>query len=134
MEISNIELETYYGKDIPTILVNQNEVLEVILNVILNATESMPKGGKLRIEISREYIAPKQAEFLRVCINDTGCGISEENLSKILTRYFTTKKEGTGLGLAIADRIIKAHGGFIQVESELGKGTVFLIHLPLSQT
>ncbi len=132
LQASKIELRTDYQEGLPMIFSNQNEVLEVILNIILNAIESMPKGGKLGIDISKQYISQREAEFLKISIQDTGCGIPQENLSRIFSRYFTTKKEGTGLGLAIVDRVIKAHGGFAQVESEPEKGTVFSIHFPLS--
>ncbi|MCJ7507472.1 MAG: ATP-binding protein, partial [candidate division Zixibacteria bacterium] len=91
-----------------------------------------PQGGNLKIEISKQYLPRKQGEFLKISIEDTGCGILQENLNRIFTRYFTTKKEGTGLGLAIVDRAIKAHGGFAEVESELGKGTTVMLYLPLS--
>ena len=131
LDINHIQLEIYFQKDLPTLLVNPSEVLEVMLNIILNAIESMPQGGKLKIEVAKQYLSHKQSEFIEILIRDTGCGISEENLSKVFTRYFTTKKEGTGLGLAIVDRIVRAHGGLIEVESETGKGTVFAIHFPL---
>ena len=132
LDIKQIQLETHFQKDLPMILVNQSEVLEVILNIVLNAIESMPKGGKLKIEVVKQYLSHRQSEFIKILIRDTGCGIPEENLSKVFARYFTTKREGTGLGLAIVDRIVKAHGGLIEVESEIGKGATFAIHFPLS--
>jgi len=61
---------------------------------------------------------------------DSGCGIPTKNLNQIFDRYFTTKKEGTGLGLAVVERIVKAHGGFVSVESKPSKGTLFYVNLP----
>jgi signal transduction histidine kinase len=71
-----------------------------------------------------------ESEFIRIEITDTGCGIPPDKLSRIFDRYFTTKTEGTGLGLAVVDRIVKAHGGSVSVESEVGKGTTFSVDLP----
>ncbi|HEX9916141.1 MAG TPA: GAF domain-containing protein [candidate division Zixibacteria bacterium] len=134
LETGGIKFEANYGDDLPLVFANRNEILEMILNIILNALESMPQGGSLKIETNKQYLSEKQEEFLKIAIRDTGCGIPRENLNKIFTRYFTTKKEGTGLGLAIVDRAIKAHGGFVEVESELGKGTTVMLYLPLSHT
>lgn len=113
-----------------TVLVDKNQIMEVFLNIILNAIEAMPRGGELKVS-SAAYKAPKNgAEYVRVGIADTGYGIPPENLTRLFERYFTTKKEGTGLGLAVVDRIVKAHEGLISVESEPGKGTTFYVDLP----
>lgn len=111
-------------------MVDKNQLMEVFLNIILNSIEAMPQGGELRVSSSTYKDPKKGIEFIRVGIADTGCGISPENLTRIFNRYFTTKNEGTGLGLAVVDRIVKAHGGCVSVESEPGKGTTFLVDLP----
>ncbi len=114
------------------VLVDKNQIMEVFLNIVLNAIEAMPQGGELRVANNR-YKAPQNGtDYIRVCIADTGCGIAPENLSRLFDRYYTTKKEGTGLGLAVVDRVIKAHGGNISVESELKKGTTFFVDLPVA--
>jgi len=112
------------------VLVDKNQMMEVFLNIILNSIEAMPQGGELRVK-SSTYKDPKRGgEFVRIGIADSGCGIPPENLTRIFDRYFTTKKEGTGLGLAVVERIVKAHGGFVSVESQPGKGTSFFVNLP----
>ncbi len=91
----------------------------------------MPKGGELKLQVRSTYLPQKEKDFIQILIADQGCGISPENLNKIFERYFTTKEGGTGLGLAVVDRIIKAHNGFITVESKLNQGTTFGVHLPI---
>ena len=113
-----------------TVLVDKNQMMEIFLNLILNAIDAMPQGGELRVGNSTHKNSKSGIEFIRVEITDTGCGIPADKLSRIFDRYFTTKTEGTGLGLAVVDRIVKAHGGFVSVKSEVGKGTTFLVDLP----
>jgi signal transduction histidine kinase/DNA-binding response OmpR family regulator len=115
-----------------TVMVDKNQIMEVFLNIILNAIEAMPQGGELTVENRLHRAALNGSEYMRVAITDTGCGIAPENLSRLFDRYFTTKKEGTGLGLAVVDRVVKAHGGSVSVESQLGKGTTFYVDLPLA--
>ncbi len=115
-----------------TVMVDKNQIMEVFLNIILNAIEAMPQGGELKVENSLHRVPQNGSEYIRVAITDTGCGIAPENLSRLFDRYFTTKKEGTGLGLAVVDRVVKAHGGLISVESQLGKGTTFFVDIPLA--
>lgn len=111
-------------------LVDKNQIMEVFLNIILNSIEAMPQGGELRVNVDRNKDSKKDTEFIQISIADTGCGIPPENSTKIFDRYFTTKKQGTGLGLAVVDRIVKAQGGFVSVESGLNKGTCFYVNLP----
>jgi signal transduction histidine kinase/DNA-binding response OmpR family regulator len=113
------------------VLVDKNQMIEVFLNIILNAIEAMPNGGELMVKTSRKSDTTSGKEFIQITISDTGCGISPENLNQIFDRYFTTKKEGTGLGLAVVERIVKSYGGFVTVSSEPKKGTSFSVNLPL---
>lgn len=131
LQKSKIQLKKSFQEDVPSVFLNENEILELLLNLILNAIESMPQGGALEVSIDTYYHAQKDDELLRIEIKDTGAGIAEENLDRIFDRYFTTKSSGTGLGLAIVDRIIKAHNGFIEVKSATDKGTAFSVNLPL---
>ena len=126
---NNISLVRNYQKNLPSLLVNENEIMEVFLNIILNAVEAMPAGGKLQIDINEFYDPQKEDQFLQIRITDEGVGIPPENLEKIFDRYFTTKPDGTGLGLAVVERVIQAHNGFVEVRSEQGKGTTFLVNL-----
>ena len=121
-----------YPDNLPLIFINENELLEAFINVLLNAVESMREGGELKLELSRHYDTQREDSILQLCIADQGTGIPKENLNRIFERYYTTKEGGSGLGLSIVERIIKAHNGFIKVESQLNKGTKFLIFLPCS--
>jgi signal transduction histidine kinase len=100
------------------------------MNLILNARDAMPQGG--RLEISTE----SQNEAVVINVRDTGQGIAPEHLAKIYDPFFTTKQigKGTGLGLAVSYGIIRDHGGHIDVESSLGVGTLFQITLPIGAT
>ena len=132
LDSRKINLKKDY-QEVPSVFVNENEIMEVFLNVILNAIEAMPEGGQLQVSLKPHQESKNGGQFLQICIADTGCGIAPENLNRIFDRYFTTKKEGTGLGLAVVERIVKAHGGLVLVKSEFGKGTSFFVNLPTGQ-
>ncbi|HVP36359.1 MAG TPA: response regulator [Terriglobales bacterium] len=132
IEKNKIKLIKSFPDNLPQIYINENEILEVFINVLLNAIESMAAGGELKVELGRHYDPQKQDSFLEICITDQGVGIAKENLNRIFERYFTTKEGGSGLGLSIVERIVKAHNGFFKVESRLNKGTKFVIYLPCS--
>lgn len=124
---ANVRVTTAFGGDIPEIMASANQIRQVMLNVIKNAKESMPSGGTLfvRTMLSRGYV--------RIVVRDTGVGIPEELKDKIFEAFFTTKQKvrGAGLGLSVCYGIVKGHGGEITVESEVGKGTAFIISLPV---
>ena len=94
---------------------------QAFLNIVINALQATPAGGKVTIEISGCY---------DIKFSDTGCGIDVETISRIFEPFFTTKPDGSGLGLSITKKIIESHGGSLVVESELGKGTAMIIRLP----
>ncbi|MBI5634556.1 MAG: HAMP domain-containing protein [Nitrospirae bacterium] len=102
------------------------QIKQVFLNIILNAVQAMPEGGRLTIATRNTK------DGVEITVSDTGIGISEETKQKIFQPFFTTKKDGTGLGLSISYGIIKEHEGEIVVESEAGRGTTFRILLPVS--
>jgi two-component system NtrC family sensor kinase len=114
---------------LPEIMIDGNKIEQVFTNVILNALEAMPAGGDLFI---RSKFLPEN-HFMALDFQDSGCGISKENISKIFDPFFTTKeKSGTGLGLSVSYGIVQQHGGRIEVQSEVGKGTTVSILLPVS--
>jgi two-component system NtrC family sensor kinase len=127
MRESNIQVETSFDPDIPEIMASTNQMRQVMLNIIKNAKEAMPKGGTLTVRTARE------GNKVLIHIRDTGVGIPEEIRDKIFEAFFTTKQKvkGVGLGLSVCYGIIKDHGGEIKVESEEGKGTTFTISLPI---
>jgi signal transduction histidine kinase/DNA-binding response OmpR family regulator len=110
--------------------VNKNQVLEIFLNLFLNAVDAMDEGGRLKVVGKIQSPSFRKGNYFSITISDTGHGIKKENLAKIFDRYYTTKETGTGLGLAVVERIITAHGGTLKVESEYGKGTDFTLYFP----
>ncbi|MFQ5452799.1 MAG: nitrogen regulation protein NR(II), partial [Candidatus Zixiibacteriota bacterium] len=126
----HIQFQTEFGEADWSVIVNKNQILEVFINLFINAIEAMPKGGQLSINGLVEVPPHKKVEYLALHISDTGVGIKKKNLSKIFDRYFTSKQTGTGLGLAVVERIISAHNGTLKVTSKDGKGTTFSVYFP----
>lgn len=126
----NIRLKTCFDPDLPSIVGDANRLEQVFLNLMTNACQAMKKGGELKL--STKYDLKEQAVCIEV--KDTGVGIPPGDLSKVFDPFFTTKRpgEGTGLGLSISYRIIRDHGGKINVVSIFGKGTTFNVCLPIS--
>jgi len=108
---------------------SKTEIRQVFWNIILNALQSMPEGGKLKIS-ARMVNENGGKELIEVSISDTGCGIEKEDMRKVSEPFYTTKERGTGLGLAIVNRIVEIHRGEFRIESELNKGTTCTIRLP----
>jgi two-component system sensor histidine kinase HydH len=123
-----ISIRTQNNARTDEVRVDPDRINQVLLNLYLNAIDSMEPGGELKVEIS----ADGQRSNVVIKVSDTGSGISREDLSKIFEPYFTTKSTGTGLGLAIAHNILEAMGGKITVESEKEVGTTFTVALPNS--
>ncbi len=126
-ESQNISVEVELGKDLPEVMIDRKYLKQALLNIIKNAIAAMPEGGRLVISASTV------GDEVQIAVRDTGVGIPEELLTKIFEPYFTTKESGTGLGLTITFKIVKEHDGEITVESTPGKGTTFVIHLPIPQ-
>ncbi len=128
-EIANrdVLIEKDFPRDIPLILIDTDQMKQVFFNIIRNSLQAMSKGGILHIRT--ELLD----ERLMIAMRDTGGGISSEVLQHIFEPYFTTKTEGSGIGLMIVQRVVREHGGFIEVSSEQGRGTTFRIFLPLAE-
>ncbi|MDY6844390.1 MAG: ATP-binding protein [Thermodesulfobacteriota bacterium] len=115
----------------PLLVNGDSELLkQVFLNIILNAIQAMPGGGKLTISAREVDDRQKGQKLAKITFGDTGLGISRENMGRIFDPFFTTKKRGTGLGLAIVHNIMKAHCGTIDINSREGEGTECIITLP----
>jgi len=114
--------------DVPKALIDSQQIMQVCLNLLMNGAQAMPNGGTLTVRTYANHIMGK------VCIDivDTGVGISDDNLKRLFSPFFTTKEGGTGLGLAITRRIIGEHQGEIKVKSKVGEGTTFTIELPMA--
>jgi len=126
-KMQHIELVKEYAPVLPRFPADPDQLLQVFINLILNAIQAMPEGGTLllRTEVDEGQI--------RIDIQDTGCGITQENMNKLFTPFFTTKAEvkGVGLGLAVSYGIIQRHQGKIEVTSKEGEGTIFSIYIPV---
>ena len=116
---------------LPGLVADPHQLEQVFLNILMNALQSMPTGGSLTVSAGRRE--SEAGSFVEVRIADTGGGIAPDTLPRIFDPFFTTKEagEGTGLGLSVSYGIVQAHGGVIEVESEVGKGSTFTIALPV---
>jgi signal transduction histidine kinase len=116
--------------DLPTITADPGQMTQVLVNVVVNAIQAMPNGGKLMIQTKASD------KFVFIIIEDTGVGMSEKVMRQIFLPFFTTKDvgQGTGLGLAVVHGIVTSHGGFINVNSKAGLGTRFEIQLPIKES
>lgn len=139
---SNIEHEFSIPDNIWTVKVNKVHINQVIKNLVRNAVQAMPNGGKIKVEIKNitvntnsvdHVIELENGDYLKISIKDHGVGMSEEHLDMLFIPFFTTKQDGAGLELVISKIIIRKYGGYIDVESEIGKGTTFHIYFPVSQ-
>jgi CheY-like chemotaxis protein len=121
---------------LPNCSIDPNQIGQVIQNVVINATQAMPKGGEILISVIDTRIDTagnpdlKPGRYIRISVEDQGTGIPPDILPRIFDPYFTTKSTGSGLGLAISFSIVKKHGGIIRAESVLGKGSTIHILLP----
>jgi len=129
----NIQYNQNYDITLPPIQGDRNSLKQVFLNLIKNASQAMQGEGQ--IEVSTRWMTEhklKGQKAISVDIVDNGNGIARDSLEKIFSPFYTTRKEGSGLGLFLAYQIIAKHGGAILVESELGKGSIFTVYLPVS--
>ncbi len=128
--LQKVEVETRLEKDLPELQIDVNQMQQVFANLILNALDAMPGGGRLTFRTRKLA----DAERVEVSIADTGRGISKEHLGKVFDPFFTTKgTAGTGLGLSVSYGIVRRHGGTIEVNSEEGRGTAMIIRLPVEK-
>ncbi len=125
---SNIKL-SFYIKETPYVMLDFDEMEQVIMNLVLNSIQSIEKDGEIKITTGYE----KLLDMVFIIIKDNGMGIKNEDTDKIFEPFYTTKDKGTGLGLAICSRIIENHKGFIELNSEYGSGTEFIIKLPATK-
>ncbi len=138
-----IAIRKKYKKDLWPVVIDHGKIKEVMLNLYVNASQAMPRGGELtlktaNVKLDGKDVKPLKMEpgpYVRIMVSDTGIGMDEKTMERIFEPFFTTKElgKGTGLGLASVYGIIKNHGGFINVDSEKGKGTTFTIYLPTTK-
>jgi two-component system NtrC family sensor kinase len=133
LRTSGIHLDISLPDDHPPVEGDPKQLAQVFLNLLLNAVEAMPQGGTLTIRSAVKLNPDNQKESLQLTIKDTGHGIPEKDRPYLFDPFFTTKTGGTGLGLSIVYSIIQKHNGRIEVESELGKGSSFILSLPIQK-
>lgn len=127
-----------FQDDLLPVIGDPDQIQQVFLNLLLNATQSMPGGGKLRISALSKMMSKKgleniQRQYIEVGIEDTGSGMEKDVLENIFQPFFTAKETGTGLGLTVCQGIVQDHEGWIEVESKVGEGSVFKVYLPSCQ-
>jgi signal transduction histidine kinase len=124
---ANVEVTMSLSEDIPLLVMDFSQISQVVMNLVINAIEAMPEGGKLMLGTFRQTEPPA----LVLLISDTGPGILDEDKDRIFDPFFTRKSEGTGLGLSISRQIIEKHGAYIELDNSLEAGAIFRIVFPL---
>jgi signal transduction histidine kinase len=130
-EMQAIDVETHLASDLPAVECDAGQIQQIVLVLLVNASEAMPRGGSLKITTERVLIEPA----VRLRVSDSGPGIGADVLPHIFEPFYTTKEEqqSTGLGLAVAKSILDQHGGTIKVHSKEGRGAEFVVTLPVEQ-
>ena len=122
---SNIEIKSYLPADLPPVPLDRDLFKQALLNLLLNAQQAMPQGGELTIQ------ATATKDGVTLSFIDTGVGMAPEVAAKAFKPFYSTKADGSGLGLPTTRKIVLAHGGTLDVQSEVGRGTKFTLHLPV---
>jgi len=139
-----VTVEARLAESLPKVEGDTMQLQQVLMNLCINARDAMPQGGSLVLTTGTEQVAEgderippesKPGLYVLLSVADTGCGMDEETQAKIFEPFFTTKEKGkgTGLGLAMVYGVVKNHGGFVTVRSEVGRGSVFTLHLPAAE-
>jgi signal transduction histidine kinase len=123
----SINVKTRMARQLPSTPIDADQMQQVLVNLVKNAIQAMTKGGTLTLQTG------EGPDGVWVSVADTGGGIPQEQINRIFEPFYTTKKKGSGLGLMIVQRIVRAHGGRIELESQVGRGTTFRIWLPLHE-
>jgi signal transduction histidine kinase len=127
-EQQGVKIHRHYDQRLPKIAVDYHQVRQALLNLIINALQAMPDGGEIHISTAMRNDEDRE---VMISIRDTGHGIPPENISRLFDPYFTTKERGFGLGLSIVERIVQDHRGRIEVNSQIGNGSVFTLLFPI---
>lgn len=134
---SNVTLSWQFGHDLPLVSIDCGQLQQVLASLVMNSVQAMPQGGTLQITVNQSTldlasgIPLVPGQYLVISLKDSGEGINEENLSRIFDPYFSTRKKARGLGLSSAFNVMRAHGGYITVDSLPGQGATFHLYLPL---
>jgi two-component system, cell cycle sensor histidine kinase and response regulator CckA len=134
---SRVDFRIKFDENLWSVDADEGQIGQVVQNIVLNADQAMPVGGTINVAV-RNVSAPGEGlpaslakgKYIEISVKDDGIGIPKQYINRLFDPYFTTKEKGSGLGLATSYSIIKNHGGLIDVESQLGKGSTFLVYLP----
>ncbi len=130
----HVEFSIHIPSELPAFRMDPEQLHQVLLNLVLNGIQAIDREGRITIAAkARSSVDGPRPDWVEISVSDTGAGIPPESLERIFRPFFTTKRGGTGLGLSLCRRIISQHGGTLTAESELGKGSRFLIRLPLRE-
>ncbi len=131
----NVDFSIQIPSPLPRFRMDPEQLHQVLLNLVLNGIQALGQEGKVTIQarVLRGSGTPNRPDQVEISVSDTGGGISREQLERIFRPFYTTKRGGTGLGLSLCRRIISQHGGTLTAESEVGKGSRFIIHLPMRE-
>ncbi len=131
----NIEFSIQIPSPLPRFRMDAEQLHQVLLNLVLNGIQAIDQEGKITIQaqVPQNSSAPGRTNSIELSVSDTGAGISREQLEKIFRPFYTTKRGGTGLGLSLCRRIISQHGGTLTAESQISKGSRFIIRLPMRE-
>jgi signal transduction histidine kinase len=131
----NVEFSIQIPTPLPRFRMDPEQLHQVLLNLVLNGIQALDQEGKITIQarVLPGSGAPNRPNFIEISVSDTGGGISSDHLEKIFRPFYTTKRGGTGLGLSLCRRIISQHGGTLTAESEINKGSRFIIRLPMRE-
>jgi signal transduction histidine kinase len=129
LEDKNIIPTIHYADKEPLVLASKDQLQQVLLNLVMNAIDAMPEGGKIFIDLHHT----EKPQGIEITVKDTGDGMSKEVMSRLFDPFFTTKEDGLGLGLFICKEIIEDHHGSLMMKSQVGQGTTFTIWMPKVQ-
>lgn len=127
LENRSLHVKTRLARELPITPIDSTQIQQVLVNLVKNAMQAMTRGGTLSLQTG------EGADGVWVSVSDTGGGIPQDQINRIFEPFYTTKKKGTGLGLMIVQRIIRSHGGRMELESQVGRGTTFRVWLPLHE-
>lgn len=127
LEENGIQVEEDLDEELPAVELDEKYFKQAVMNIVKNAMSAMPEGGTLRVSTIN------RGEEVEICISDNGVGMSEDVLEKIFEPYFTTRDFGSGIGLTLVYKVVKEHRGDISVNSQEGRGSTFIISLPVPQ-
>ncbi len=139
MRGSNVKCEIERDPELWSVDADKGQIAQVVNNLIINADQAMPRGGRINLRMTNEQLRFGQVptlqagDYVAIEVRDTGAGIPPEAISRIFDPYYTTKDNGNGLGLASSSTIVQGHGGTITVDSKLNEGTTFTVYLPRSR-